>query len=160
MEGNEQKPSRAEVLKDAKNKPTTTRAKRRARTMALVKQVEDLIAGLGPHQHQAIQVLVGQLRAMKPFAHNGVIVDWVPDEIIRQKAAIAILEWLHGKPREFQMQVRGEFEDLESLMQRMQQTPAGRAALARDSLQKTVHFGQEISPVLSDAAREKGGHAS
>jgi hypothetical protein len=135
---------KTEVLRErGEKRPPSTRAIRRARTMALVKEVEDLIAGLGPHQRKAIKTLVGQLKAMKPITHNGVIVDWIPDEVIRQKAAIAILEWLHGKPREFQMQMRGDSEDLQSLLQAMRNSPASQA-----SLQKTVE-GREIPPAFS-----------
>jgi hypothetical protein len=142
---NEQEPvklSKAEVLQNAKNKPVTSRAKKRERTMALVKQVEDLVTGLGPHQKEAIQTLVGQLKAMRPITVQGVVADWVPDETIRQKAAIAILEWLHGKPREFQVQMRGDFEDLQTLLEAMKHSPASQA-----SLQKTVDC-KEVTPAL------------
>ena len=116
--------------------------------MALVKQVEDLVAGLSPHHQEAIETLVGQLTAMKPVTKNGIITSWIPDEIIRQKAAIAILEWLHGKPRELQVQVRGDFEDLEALRARMASLP---------SLQNTSE-GQKA--VLWDAAREQASQPS
>ncbi len=102
--------------------------------MALVKQVTDLIADLGPHQKEAIQVLIDQLKATRGIYHNGVKVDEVPDQVIRQKAAIAILEWLHGKPREFQMQVTGGYDDLGDMLAKLR----GSDEWARISGQKTV----------------------
>lgn len=61
---------------------------------------------------------------MKPVTKGGIVSDWVPDEMIRQKAAIAILEWLHGKPRELQVQVCGDFEDLQALRERIASLPS------------------------------------
>jgi hypothetical protein len=53
------------------------------------------------------------------------------------------------------MQMRGDSEDLQSLLQAMRNSPASQA-----SLQKTVE-GREIPPALADAATEEGsGHAS
>ena len=112
----ELKPSKKEVLENAKNRPSTTRASRRARTMALVKQVTSLLEQLGPHKHEAVQVLVDQLSATKGVYYNGLKIDEVPDEIIRQKAAIAILEWLEGKPRELQIQMTGSPDDFQAMV--------------------------------------------
>jgi hypothetical protein len=154
-EENEQpKLSRADVLKNAKNRPSTTRATRRAKTMALIKQVEGLMAMLGPYKREAVQVLVDQLSAMKTVFHNGVAVGEVPDEIIRQKAAIAILEWLEGKPRELHIQMRGDFDDLAEMQRRLQGSPEAKRCLP-DSLQ-AVQGGREIPPALPDATSEEG----
>ena len=122
--------------------------------MALVKQVTSLIAELGPHQQEAIQVLIDQLSAVKGIYRNGVKIDEVPDEIIRQKAAIAILEWLHGKPRELQLQMSGDVEDFASMLERFRDS----RFLPESYLQKTVQ-GKEIPPASPDAGREESGHA-
>ena len=121
--------------------------------MALVKQVTSLMEQLGPHKSEAIQVLVDQLKAMKAIKNSqGFVTEWVPDEIIRQKAAIAILEWLEGKPRELQIQMQGNVDDFQAMV-------AKYAQLEQESLQKTVQ-GQEIPPGLPDATREEGERAN
>ena len=149
--------TKAEVLIEARKKgPSSTRASKRARTMALVKEVTDLLAMLGPHKKAAVKVLADQLKALKPLKNpQGQITEWVPDEIIRQKAAIAILEWLEGKPRELQIQVTGKPEDFSDMLQRYQQSPAFQKIVATDeSLQKTI-LGKEITPALEDSPGEQ-----
>ena len=126
METDDKQPStfKTEVLKErGKKRLPSTRASRRAKTMALVKQVTSLLEQLGPHKNEAVQVLVDQMKAMKAIRNaSGEVSNWVPDEIIRQKAAIAILEWLEGKPRELQIQVHGTPEDFDKVLEIARQT--------------------------------------
>ena len=117
--------------------------------MALVKQVTSLLEQLGSHKHEAVQVLADQFSAMKSVYHNGMKVDEVPDGIIRQKAAIAILEWLHGKPRELQLQMRGDVEDFATMLERFRDSE-----YLPKTLQKTI-LGKEIPPALPEPTREE-----
>jgi hypothetical protein len=135
--------SKGEVLKNAKNRPTATRAKRRAKTMALLKQVKRLVDLLGPHKEHAIEVLARQLEATRKVYDKGIVIDEVPDQIVQQKAAIAILEWLEGKPRELQIHVGGKFEDLTELQNRVIQSEAFKQITS----QKAVE-GKVIPPAL------------
>ena len=148
----ESKPTRAQVLENAKSRPTTTRARRRAKTMALIKQVQHLVDLLGPHKDAAVQVLVDQLEATRNVYHNGTLVDTVPDQIIRQKAAIAILEWLEGKPRELQMQITGKVESFSDLLERLRQSP-----LAREKLGSSLFAleNKQSAPALPEAQQTK-----
>jgi hypothetical protein len=99
-------------------------------------------------------VLVEQLKATrKVYSREGIMIDEVPDQIIRQKASIAILEWLEGKPRELQMQVKADFKNFPELVDRLNSSEAYREALA--SLQKTVQ-GKEITPTLPTRNAETG----
>jgi hypothetical protein len=141
----EQKPSKAEILKNAKNRPSATRATRRAKTMALIKQVKRLVDLLGPHKEHAIQVLVRQLEATRKIYQNGICIDEVPDQIVQQKAAIAILEWLEGKPRELQIHLGAQFEDLAELQQRVEQSQAFKQIVSSQKMVK----GNVIPPALS-----------
>jgi hypothetical protein len=139
------------VKKTGKIRPQSPRAKKRHRQMALVKQIEDLVQGLGPHQKEAIDGLVGQMEALRPVTFQGKITEWVPDEKIRHMAYIAILEWLHGKPRELQVQFRGDYDDL----QKMLAERIAHSRAAQDSLHNTV-LGKEIIKELPDAAKGDG----
>jgi hypothetical protein len=131
---------KAEVLTQrGKKRSPSTRAMRRAKTMALIKQVESLMAMLGPHKQEAVRALVDGLKATRKIYHQGVCVDEVPDELARHKNAVAILEWLEGKPRELQVSIHGDFEDLASLQQRVAQSPAFKQLT--ESSQKTVEKG-------------------
>jgi hypothetical protein len=123
--------------------------------MALSKQVESLVVLLGPHKAAAVQVLIDQLKATRKIYDKGVCVDEVPDQIVRQKAAIAILEWLEGKPRELQLQVTGGFDDLGEMLTKIRNSDEWQRL---NSQQKTVQ-GKEIPPELTDAAREDGERA-
>ena len=62
----------------------------------------------------------------------------VPDHKTRLAAITLELAYAEGRPVERQVQVRGEFEDLEALRQRLQSLP---------SLEKTVE-GKDIPPAL------------
>jgi hypothetical protein len=116
---------------------------RRAKTMALIKQVESLMAMLGPHKQEAVQALVDGLRATRKIYHQGVCVDEVPDELARHKNAVAILEWLEGKPRELQIHLGAKFEDLTELQDRVMQSEAFKQITS----QKVVE-GEVIPPAL------------
>jgi hypothetical protein len=61
-----------------------------------------------------------------------------PDHKTRIQAANMVAAYREGLPVHRQIQLTGEFEDLQTLMEPMQQSPAGRESLERDSLQKTV----------------------
>jgi hypothetical protein len=65
------------------------------------------------------------------------------DQIVQQKAAIAILEWLEGKPRELQIQLGAKFEHLLDLQARVSQSPAFQQITS----QKAVE-GKVIPPAL------------
>jgi hypothetical protein len=121
--------------------------------MALYKKVEEMVALMEPHKKQAVQVLVDQMKAMRDVYYEGEVVGQVPDQIIRQKAAIAILEWLEGKPREFQINVSGKPEDYAEILQRARETSAWK------SLQKTVQ-GKEIPPALPEPPAKSSVPAS
>jgi hypothetical protein len=125
----ESKPSKAEVLENAKNRPSTTRANRRAKTMALVKQVTEMLALMEPHKARAVQVLADQLEAMRNVYHNGICVDKVPDEKIRQGASKLLLEWLEGKPRELQVQVSGNVDDFATMLEKFRSSPEAKRLL-------------------------------
>jgi hypothetical protein len=123
--------------------------------MALVKQVKGLMDMLGPHKADAVQVLVDQLEATKGVYYEGERVDTVPDEIVRQKAAVAILEWLEGKPRELQMVVSGNFTDFNTVIEKVKSSPAMMAALGPlKSLQNTAQ-GEESAGKDAPAAGEE-----
>jgi hypothetical protein len=114
--------------------------------MALIKQVESLMAMLGPHKQEAVRALVDGLKATRKIYHQGVCVDEVPDELARHKNAVAILEWLEGKPRELQIHVGGNFEDLASLQARVEKSPAfARIVEAQKAVQgkETTLMGAE-----------------
>lgn len=78
----------------------------------------------------------------------------IPDNQARLAALTLELAYREGRPLERQISATADFEDLQALLEAMRQSPAGRASLERDSLQKTVE-GKEIPPVLPDAAREE-----
>jgi hypothetical protein len=105
---------------------------------------------------RALKRLGQQLDATKKIWDPGVklLID-IPDEKIRQDAAVMILAYKWGKPVERSISAHADFEDLGSLLEAMKNSPA-----AQSSLQKTVE-GREIPPALADAATEEGsGHAS
>jgi hypothetical protein len=79
----------------------------------------------------------------------------VPDHKTRLAATTLSRAYHEGKPIERTISASGDFEDLQSLLEAMKNSPAAQA-----SLQKTVE-GREIPPALADAATEEGsGHAS
>jgi hypothetical protein len=94
--------------------------------------------------------LIDQLSATRKIYHQGICVDEVPDQVIRQKAAIAILEWLHGKPREFQMQVTGGFDDLGEMLAKIK---------GSDEWQR-LHSQQKTVQALPESASEEDVQAS
>ena len=150
------KKPKLQVLQDAKNRPTTTRANRRAKTMALVKQVEEMLALMEPHKKEAVQVLVDQLKATRNVYHQGILVDTVPDQKIRQDAAKLLLEWLEGKPRELQVRVTGKPDDFADMLRRFRGSDEFQR-VAPESLQKTVQ-GKEIKPSAPPATIEDSKH--
>lgn len=77
----------------------------------------------------------------------------IPDEKIRQDAAIMILAYKWGKPVERSVTATGSPDDFAEMLGRFRQIESG------DSSQKTVQ-GKELPPALPDAGREEGGHAS
>jgi hypothetical protein len=69
----------------------------------------------------------------------------IPDEKIRQDAALAILAYKWGKPVERSISATAKFEDLAELQERLSQSPTFKQI----SSQKTV-LGKEITPALQD----------
>jgi hypothetical protein len=131
----------------AKNRGPVTRA--RAKRREIIKLAEKLIDMLEPHRREAVQVWIDGMRATKPIYEKGKRVGEEPDWKERRKNAALIIAYLEGKPIEKQIQANAEFEDLQTLMERMNQSPAARVALAEVSLQKTVE-GKEIPPALPE----------
>jgi hypothetical protein len=126
-----------EQIRKNKGKNTTPQSRARTKMARLVKDVAKLLDLMGPHKEAAVQVLVDQLEATKeiydPGSHG-----WreVPDGDLRHKAAVKLLEWLEGKPRELQVSIHGDFEDLASLQSRVAKSPAFKQLT--ESSQKTV----------------------
>ena len=69
----------------------------------------------------------------------------IPDEKIRQDAALAILAYKWGRPVERQISATAKFEDLETLQSRIAQSPTFKQIAS----QKTV-LGEEMTPALQD----------
>jgi Cft2 family RNA processing exonuclease len=120
-----------------KGKKTTEQSRARTKMARLVKDVAKLLDLMGPHKEAAVQVLVDQLNATKEVYDPGTH-GWrtVPDGDLAHKAAVKLLEWLEGKPRELQVSIHGDFEDLASLQSRVAQSPAFKQL--EQSSQKTV----------------------
>jgi hypothetical protein len=78
--------------------------------------------------------------------------------MVRQKASIAILEWLEGNPRELQIQMSGKPDDFADMLRRFRDYPEFQRGVTDESLKKVV-LGQEIPPALPDAAREEAEQA-
>jgi len=131
----------------SKNRGPVTRA--RAKRREIIKLAEKLIDMLEPHRREAVQVWIDGMRATKPIYEKGKRVGEEPDWKERRENAALIIAYLEGKPIEKQIQATAEFEDLQTLMERMNQSPAARVALAEVSLQKTV-LGEEMTPALQD----------
>jgi hypothetical protein len=140
-----------------KNRGVESRA--RASGRRIIKRAEKKLASVLKQFPQgavkkAIDVLEGQLKATKQIwdVNAKVMVD-IPDEKIRQDAALAILAYEWGTPVQRSISAHADFEDLGSLLEAMRQSPA-----SQDSLQKTVEKGKEVRPELPYSAREEGGH--
>lgn len=71
----------------------------------------------------------------------------IPDEKIRQDAALAILAYKWGRPVERQINAHANVSDFPDLLRRLQQSEAYRAL--ENAEQKTV-LGREITPGLPD----------
>jgi hypothetical protein len=69
----------------------------------------------------------------------------IPDEKIRQDAALAILAYNWGTPVSRSIAAHGDVSDFPDLLRRLQNSPAAQAL--EDSEQKTVE-GKEITPAL------------
>jgi hypothetical protein len=117
-----------------------------------------MLALMEPHKAEAVQVLVDQLKATRNVYHQGVLVDTVPDEKIRQDAAKLLLEWMEGKPRELQMRVTGKIDDFSDMIARFRNSEEFQR-VAPESLQKIVQ-GKEIPPALLDATRQEEKRAN
>ena len=74
----------------------------------------------------------------------------VPDHKTRLAAITLELAYTEGRPVERQIQLSGQFDDLQTLMDAVKQTPTGREMLAQDSWQDTLD-GKEVHPTLPDA---------
>ena len=104
---------------------------------------------------KAIGVLAGQLKATKKMWDvNAKKMVKIPDEKIRQHAALAILAYEWGTPVQRSISAHADFEDLETLLAAMKNSPA-----AQGSLQKAVE-GKEIQPALLDATSQEEGRAN
>jgi hypothetical protein len=71
----------------------------------------------------------------------------VPDHKTRLAAVMLDLAYREGKPRELQVAIHGDFEDLASLQAKVAQSPAFKQLEA--SSQKAV-LGKEIAPTLPE----------
>ena len=82
------------------------------------------------------------MRATKPIYEKSRRVGEEPDWKERRENAALIIAYLEGKPIEKQIQARGDFDDLQALMEAVKQTPTGQELLAQesvaDSLQNTT----------------------
>jgi hypothetical protein len=98
---------------------------------------------------RALKRLGQQLNATKKIWDPGVklLID-IPDEKIRQDAAVMILAYKWGKPVERSISAHADFEDLGTLLQAMKDSPASQA-----SLQKTVE-GKVITHLLPDSPEQ------
>ena len=136
-----------------KGKKTTEQSRARTKMARLVKDVAKLLDLMGPHKEAAVQVLVDQLNATKEVYDPGTH-GWrtVPDGDLAHKAAVKLLEWLEGKPRELQVSIHGDFEDLASLQSRVAHSPAFKQL--EQSSQKTVEVIPPALPVQSPAAQD------
>ena len=79
----------------------------------------------------------------------------VPDHKTRLAAITLELAYAEGRPVERQIQFSGQFDDLQTLIDAVKQTPIGREMLAQGSLQNTMD-SKEVHPTLPDASREVG----
>jgi len=126
----------------------------RARASKLFKRAAKKLAEI-PEEFvdQALRRLGEQLNATKPMwsVEKKKMID-IPDERIRQDAAVMILAYKWGKPVERSLSAHVDQNNFQAMV-------AKYAHLQKESLQKTVQ-GKEIPPALPDAGREEGGHAS
>ena len=130
----------------------------RARAWRLTNRAAKKLAEI-PDEYldRALRRLGEQLDATKPMwdVVQKKMID-LPDERIRQDAALTILAYKWGKPVEQKLSLSADATDFPELLRRLQQSEAAKAI--EDSSQKTVE-GKEIPPALPDAAREQGEHA-
>jgi hypothetical protein len=92
---------------------------------------------------KAIEVLEGQLTATKKMWDvNAKCMIEIPDEKIRQDAALAILAYEWGRPVERKMVAQGGLRDMKELLARVEKSPA-----YQESLRKAVEC-KEVTPAL------------
>jgi len=104
---------------------------------------------------RALRRLGEQLDATKPMwdVVQKKMID-LPDERIRQDAALTILAYKWGKPVERSLSAHADANDFPELLRRLQQSEAAKAIEDSESLQKTVE-GKEIEPALPEPQREE-----
>jgi hypothetical protein len=139
--------------KPLKKRPKTPRA--RASAARLIKKAQKKLAKLlaeipDEFVDLALRRIGEQLNATKPMwsVAKKIMID-IPDEKIRQDAALVILAYKWGKPVERSITAVGDVDDFAAMLERYRHSPA-----AQDSLQKTVE-GKEIALALPQSQREE-----
>ena len=129
--------------------------KLRARASKLFKRAAKKLAEI-PEEFvdRALRRLGEQLNATKPMwsVVEKKMIN-IPDEKIRQDAAIMILAYKWGKPVERSLTAHVDQNDFQAMVAKYAQLERER------SLQKTVQ-GKEIPPTLPEPASDKGGGAN
>ena len=148
----DQQPTKGFVRNKIKaSNPKNRGVESRTRASRLISKAKKKLAEI-PDEFldRALKRLGQQLNATKKIWDPGVklLID-IPDEKIRQDAAVMILAYKWGKPVERSISAHADFEDLGSLLEAMRNSPAAQA-----SLQKPVE-GKEIPLALLDATRQE-----
>jgi hypothetical protein len=148
----DQEPKNPDKKPHARGKEKTQVSQYVAKVYKKAAQIADLMTG------EDVEADLKVLRDAKKACHH--VYDTkkkklvkVPDHKTRLAATTLSRAYHEGKPIERTISASGDFEDLQSLLEAMRQSPASQA-----SLQKTVD-GKEVRPELPYVAREEGGHA-
>jgi hypothetical protein len=97
--------------------------------------------------NKAIAVLVDQLTATKEIRDvNAKCMIEIPDEKIRQDAALAILAYEWGRPTERKISLHADASDFPAMLEALRKSPTFQAI---ESSQKEVK-GKEIPPELPE----------
>jgi len=141
--------SNMQMLTGEAKKPKKPAKKPRARAYRLINRAAKKLAEI-PDEYldRALKRLGEQLDATKPMwdVVQKKMID-IPDERIRQDAALTILAYKWGKPKEQHLNINADVSDFPDLLRRLQASEAAKAI--DDSEQKTVE-GKEIEPALPE----------
>jgi hypothetical protein len=139
--------SNTQLLAGEAKKPKKPAKNPRARAYRLINRGAKKLAEI-PDEYldRALKRLGEQLDATKPMwdVVQKKMID-IPDERIRQDAALAIIAYKWGKPREQHLNITADVSSFPDLLRRLQASEAAKAI--EDSSQKTVE-GKEIPPAL------------
>lgn len=80
----------------------------------------------------------------------------IPDEKIRQDAALAILAYKWGRPVERQVNVNAPAADFPNLLERLRNCPSYQAMMQNNEPKPVL--GKEIPPAIEDAKSERIGN--